>query len=257
MKITLIIPVVLFHSLISDGDVFGLTFQPIQKSQNRLQHRRRPSSNNFSASLFAEADGNDGNTVNRNGVDDGTTQVEEPVVKALGASPPASSSDLEDTETVTSEEKTVSSQVFMITREMKRTMVEELGYKRTEVDSIRLELVGNIIENCIRCPLGGMPVDWVDLDRKSVSESVGDKSNMMKKLESESKYPLKFPLLAISLILFGKGFSDALITLIKVNIDFPGATFTALFQGIPVLAIDAICVAVGAGLGLWTFKTMK
>lgn len=88
-------------------------------------------------------------------------------------------------------------------------------------------------------------------------KGVQDTPDMMQRMENESKYPLKFPLLAVSLVLFGKGFSDALITLIKVNIDFPGASLTAQFQGIPVLAIDLVCVITGATLGLWTWKTMK
>mmetsp|Transcript_7380 Transcript_7380/g.8190 ORF Transcript_7380/g.8190 Transcript_7380/m.8190 type:complete len:140 (+) Transcript_7380:3-422(+) len=139
---------------------------------------------------------------------------------------------------------------------MKRMLVEELGYKRKEVDSIRVELVANIIEHRIQCPLEGMPASWVDQNREFVDSGQGN-SDMMRKLENESKYPLKFPLLAISLILFGKGFTDALITIIKVNIDFPGASLTAQFQGISILAIDILCVMIGLGLGLWTLKSMK
>jgi hypothetical protein len=193
----------------------------------------------------------------------GGTQTQAALPKALQPSTPLESSpDQQDEDSPISEEDVAiaSSQVFMLTREMRRTMIEELGYKRNEVDFIRLELVANIIENRIRCPSEGMPVEWVDADRESANESVRDNNNnssMMQKLESESKYPLKFPLLGISLVLFGKGFSDALITLIKVNIDFPGATLTAQFQGVPVLAIDGVCVIAGAALGIWTFKTMR
>lgn len=154
---------------------------------------------------------------------------------------------------------TAPKQVLMITRDMKRTMVEELGYKRAEVESIRVELVAEIIENRIRCPSEGMPAEWIDKELECMKKSIEEtnSNSMMDRLESESKYPLKFPLLAVSLVLFGKGFSDALITLIKVNIDFPGASLTAQFQGIPVLAVDFFCVAAGAAIGLWTWKTMK
>ena len=146
-------------------------------------------------------------------------------------------------------------QVFMITQNMKQIMIEELGYKRKEVDSIRVELVPNIIENKIKCPPDGMSQSLFD---PQLQESNNNNSNrMLEKLKNESKYPLKFPLLAVSLVLFGKGFSDALITLIKVNMDFPGASLTAQFQGIPILGIDILCVILGSFLGLWTWKTMK
>jgi hypothetical protein len=146
-------------------------------------------------------------------------------------------------------------QVFMITQNMKQIMIEELGYKRKEVDSIRVELVPNIIENSIKCPSDGMSQTWFD---PQLQESNNSNNSMLEKLENESKYPLKFPLLGISIVLFGKGFSDALITLIKVYIiDFPGSSLTAQFQGIPVLGIDILCVIFGSLLGLWTWKTMK
>ena len=176
--------------------------------------------------------------------------------KSLGhvSSPARTSSDPRDVDKSLDGTNVTTNQVFMITQEMKRTMIEELGYKRKEVDTIRVEIVANIIKNRIRCPSEGMPADWIDADRESI---IRGNSSMIKRLESESRYPLKFPLLGIGLVLFGKGFSDALITLIKVNIDFPGASLTTQFRGIPVLAIDIVCAIVGAGLGLWTWKTMK
>ena len=67
----------------------------------------------------------------------------------------------------------------------------------------------------------------------------------------------KHDLLAVGMILFGKGFGDALITIIKVNIDFPGATLTEDFMGVPVLAIDTVCVLAGAALASWTWNTMR
>lgn len=244
---------VIFHELILDAAAFQLTRQPIkQQSRNRFQPK------NLHVPLFAEAGSDEGDVAKPKADDAGDSPTEGGAVKALAAAPsPTSESDEQDTESSVSEENAVSSQVFMITQEMKRTMIEDLGFKRKEVDSIRLELVANILENRVRCPSEGMPADWVDLDRVAANESAQEASSMMAKLENESKYPLKFPLLGVSLILFGKGFSDALITLIKVNIDFPGASLTATFQGIPVLAIDFVCVLAGAGIGLWTFKTMK
>lgn len=98
-----------------------------------------------------------------------------------------------------------------------------------------------------------LPDEWL----LSSEEDANANAAMIKRLEDESKYPLKFPLLGISLVLFGKGLSDALITIIKVNIDFPGVSLTEQFMGVPVLAIDAVCVVVGVALASWTWKTMK
>jgi len=253
----LIILAVTFLLLIFNADAFSSTCEPMPKRGDRLQHRLS-SSKKLPVALFAEAGDNKGITVKEQVENDGENQVEAAVVKALGSADSfTDGDDQHDTYVSTSEKNTVSSQMFMITREIKRIMVEDLGYKRKEVDSIRLDLVANIIKNRVQCPSEGMPADWVDQDREYANKSVQENSNMMERLESESKYPLKFPLLAVSLVLFGKGFSDALITLIKVNIDFPGASLTVQFQGIPVLAIDGLCVIVGAGMGLWTWKTMK
>jgi hypothetical protein len=58
-------------------------------------------------------------------------------------------------------------------------------------------------------------------------------------------------------ILVGKGLSDLLITLIKVSMDFPGVSLAAQFQGIPIVAIDLVCIVTGIVLGTWTWKTMK
>jgi len=243
---TLLLLAVAFISLAFDVGAFSSMCKPVRKSRDRLLHRQSKTQER-PLPLFVEA-----------GVNNESTVAEQDSVKALGAAPSsANAADQQDLDVPASEEKAVSSQVFMITRVMKRSMVEELGYTRKEVDSVRLDLVANIIENRIQCPPEGMPGNWVDRDRESANESVQENSNMMERLESESKYPLKFPLLAASLVLFGKGFSDALITLIKVNIDFRGASLAAQFQGIPVLAIDVFCVMLGVGLGLWTWKTMR
>mmetsp|Transcript_29023 Transcript_29023/g.78541 ORF Transcript_29023/g.78541 Transcript_29023/m.78541 type:complete len:260 (+) Transcript_29023:195-974(+) len=249
-------------SLASNSDAFSGTRSPIPRNDRHL-HRQQRTRSNSPCVLFSGFGGDEDTGIQENLEIAGNKNEGGHDVKALG---PATSSkniadDAEQIDGVPlTEADTASTQVFMITREMKRTMVEELGYKRKDVDSIRIELVANIIENRVRCPSEGMPTDWIDLERESINQSIEaetSNSSMMKRLENESKYPLKFPLLAVSLILFGKGFSDALITLIKVNIGFPGASLTDQFQGIPVLAIDVVCVIIGAGIGLWTWKTMK
>lgn len=242
----LIFPVV-FLSLVSNAYSFSRTCPPIHKYQDRLQHRRLAPGTSV-VTLFAEAGENTAVA---------GAEREGDAVNALGPASLPAGSNQDDKDTPMNEGDEASTQVFMITREMKRTMMEELGYRRKEVDSIRLELVANIIQNRVQCPSEGMPTSWVDEDRGAMMKGVQDTPDMMQRMENESKYPLKFPLLAVSLVLFGKGFSDALITLIKVNIDFPGASLTAQFQGIPVLAIDLVCVITGATLGLWTWKTMK
>jgi translation initiation factor 2 gamma subunit (eIF-2gamma) len=134
----------------------------------------------------------------------------------------------------------------MITQEMKRILVEELGYSRKDIDAMRVELAGPIVEKRMKCPEQGMPDEWIDQNRALAS-----------RLENESKYPLKVPLLLVSTVLFGKGMSDAVVTLIKVNMDFPGASLMEEFMGANVLGIDAVCVAAGLALGVWTWKTMQ
>eukprot|EP00536_Pseudo-nitzschia_multiseries_P007439 jgi/Psemu1/324756/estExt_fgenesh1_pg.C_1750038 len=239
-------------SLASNSSAFSGTRSPILRNDRHL--RRQPTTRSNSPFVrFA------GENIDIQENSEGASDV-----KALG---PASSSsknnaggaELNDGVPLI-ETDAPSTQVFMITRENRRILVEELGYKRKEVDSIRIELVANIIENRIQCPLEGMPIDWIDRERELINKNIQEEnssSDMIKRLENESKYPLKFPLLAVSLVLFGKGFSDALITLIKVNMDFPGASLTEQFQGIPVLAIDFVCVIMGVGIGWWTWKTMK
>ena len=167
------------------------------------------------------------------------------------ALPPSSSTDDSSEEDIllsTLSSSSSSSVATMINQETKRILIEELGYRRVDVDKLRFELAGPIVEKRLRCPSEGIPDSWC--------RSPEDLS-MMEKLENENKYPFKIPLLGISLILFGKGFGDAFITIIKVNTNFPGATLTEEFLGIPVLLIDAICVVVGAAIGTWTWKNMK
>ena len=136
----------------------------------------------------------------------------------------------------------------MTSQETRRVLIEELGYKRKDVDRMRFELGPAIVSKRLMCPPEGMPNSWARDEREL---------DMMKKLEQESKYPLKVPLLGVSLVLLGKGLGDAVITLIKVNTAFPGASLTAEFMGVPVLAIDVLCILLGVGLGWWTWNTMN
>ena len=169
-----------------------------------------------------------------------------PAATVISSLPPAK--DDNDEDTPTSLDGTTA---LFIDQKTKRILIEELGYKRGEVERLRPELAQPILtQRMYRPNTEELPDEWL------LSE---DDTNaaLIKRLEDESKYPLKFPLLGISLVLFGKGLSDALITIIKVNIDFPGASLTEQFMGVPVLAIDAVCVVVGVALASWTWKTMK
>lgn len=139
---------------------------------------------------------------------------------------------------------------LFVNQQTKRVLIEELGYKRAEVERLRPELAQPIVNNRTFRPSEGVPEEWMIAEEDTTRA-------MLDKLESENKYPLKFPLLAVGTILFGKGFGDALITIIKVNIEFPGATLTEDFMGMPVLAIDAVCVLVGAAVVSWTWKSMR
>jgi GNAT superfamily N-acetyltransferase len=147
----------------------------------------------------------------------------------------------------------------MLTSEMKRILIEELGYTRKNVETMRVELGQAVIEKRTRCPAEGMPESWCDQSLVGLNFDTVESSQsaMLKKLEDESKYPLKVPLLGASVVLLGKGLSDALITIIKVNSSFMGASLTEEFMGVPVLAIDFLCVVLGISLGIWTWKTMR
>jgi len=134
----------------------------------------------------------------------------------------------------------------MISQQQRRVLIEELGYKRAEIDMLRVEIVAPILEKRMRRPEAGLPEEWQDKDYA-----------LRMRLEDESKYPLKVPLLGVSLILLGKGLSDLIITVVKVQMDFPGASLSDEFGGIPILAIDFACAVLGTGLGYWTLTTMK
>jgi len=139
---------------------------------------------------------------------------------------------------------------LFINQQTKRVLIEDLGYKRAEVERLRPELAQPLVDKRAYRPSEGVPEEWMMAEEDTTRA-------MLDKLESENRYPLKFPLLAVGTILFGKGFGDAAITIIKVNIDFPGATLGEEFMGVPVLVIDALCVVAGAALASWTWNTMK
>ena len=173
------------------------------------------------------------------------------------ALPPSATSDATQQEALAPSEAppaatpaTPATTALFINQQAKRILIEELGYKRAEVERLRPELAQPIVNNRTFRPSEGVPEEWMMAEEDTTRA-------MLDKLESENKYPLKFPLLAVGTILFGKGFGDALITIIKVNIDFPGATLTEDFMGVPVLAIDAVCVLAGAALASWTWNTMR
>jgi len=152
---------------------------------------------------------------------------------------------------------TVATVPTMISIENKRILIEELGYKRRDVDQLKFEMAPVLVEQRIPCPTTGLPASWCRSQEEFIMEQENKQARLMEKLEQESKYPFKVPLLGASLILFGKGFSDALITIIKVNMNFPGSSLVDEFLGVPVLLIDALCVAAGASLGWWTWNNMK
>jgi hypothetical protein len=191
--------------------------------------------------------------------------TETPTVKALGAATTipmdaSESTNENDSESPPQVESTTSSSsqtIFMLTNEMKRTLIEELGYTRKNVELMRVELGQAAIEKRTQCPPEGMPESWCDQSLVGLENHNDSQSAMRKKLENESKYPLKVPLLGASLVLLGKGLSDAGITIIKVNSGFRGASLTEEFMGVPVLAIDFVCIVLGISLGVWTWKTMR
>jgi len=147
---------------------------------------------------------------------------------------------------------TVGTTALFINQQTKRVLIEELGYRRAEVERLRPELALSIMSKRLARPQEGVPAEWLLREDETPSA-------MLEKLEKEQQYPLKFPLLAVSLILVGKGLSDALITAIKVYIDFPGSDLLVkeTFMGLPVLGIDLVCVIVGIALGSWTWNAMK
>ena len=80
---------------------------------------------------------------------------------------------------------------------------------------------------------------------------------MREKLKKESQFPLFFPLMGASVVIGGKGLTDALLTFAKVAAGMRGASLSEQFLGVPVLGIDAACVALGVALGSYTWSTMR
>jgi len=101
------------------------------------------------------------------------------------------------------------------------------------------------------------PSDPDSLSLGAEARSKESASRMKAKLRNESRFPLKLPLLGVSAVLGGKGFTDALLMITKVSIKMPGASLSEEFMGVPVLGIDVVCVAAGLSLGVWTWKTMQ
>jgi len=137
---------------------------------------------------------------------------------------------------------------LLINQHTKRILIEELGYKRKDVDILRPELAMSIVSKRIYRPEDGLPSEW------KMEEST---SSMIQRLQAENKYPLKYPLLGISLILLLKGFGDLVITLIKVNLNFANVSLMDEFMGINILVIDIVCMIVGFAIGSLTWKTMN
>lgn len=194
--------------------------------------------------IFAEA----ADDSSEDGDDDATATTALP--PATDTSDDGATDKSNEIDTPTEAAPAVATAALFINQQTKRILIEELGYRRAEVERLRPELAQPLVEKRTFRPSEGMPEEWMMAEEDTTRA-------MLDKLESENRYPLKFPLLAIGTILFGKGFGDALITLIKVNIDFPGANLTEEFLGVPVLAIDAACVVAGAALASWTWNTMK
>jgi len=207
---------------------------------------------NSSASVSVSASNN---TDNEPALDEEGGVVNTAVPLAL----PASDNDqlcsqLMTNDTSSSTSTATATTAFMITNDMKRILIEELGYKRQEVNQIRIELVNQVISKRISCPSDGMPSAWYE---EKEDAEMNSQDRMLQKLEDEGKYPLKAPLLGVSLVLSGKGLTDAIVTVIKVNMGFQGVSLMETFMDVPVLAIDFVCVVVGVALGTWTWNNMK
>ena len=64
-------------------------------------------------------------------------------------------------------------------------------------------------------------------------------------------------LLGESVVVGGKGLTDALLTFAKVSAGMRGASLSETFLGVPVLGIDAVCVVVGVALGAYTWENQR
>ena len=183
---------------------------------------------------------------------DQESSAEDAAISTNAALPPSTNPESlvdDDTAAAVSAATKSASVATMISQEKKRILIEELGYRRRDVERLKFDLALTLVDRQVRCPEGGadLPKAWFRPENEL----------MMEKLEQESKYPLKLPLIGVSLVLFGKGFGDALVTIIKVNTSFPGASLVEEFLGVPVLLIDAVCIVLGASLAWWTWTNMK
>lgn len=165
------------------------------------------------------------------------------IPSALPSSQSAATMNSNSDETLTKS----ASVVTMINQESRRILIEELGYRRADVSKLRPDLAQAIIAKRMVAP-DVVPGSWfLEVEEPSLQD----------RLASESRYPLKFPLLGVATILFGRGIGDFLITSIKVSTNFPGSSFAEDFMGVPVYLIDVICMILGGGIFAWTWKTMK
>ena len=80
---------------------------------------------------------------------------------------------------------------------------------------------------------------------------------MREKLKKEAEFPFFYPLMGASVVIGGKGLTDALLTFAKVAAGMRGVSLSDSFLGVPVLGIDAVCVVVGVALGSYTWSTMR
>ena len=62
---------------------------------------------------------------------------------------------------------------------------------------------------------------------------------MRAKLKNEADYPLFVPLLGASVVVGGKGLTDALLTVAKVSAGMRGASLSETFLGLPVLGTSS------------------
>ena len=82
------------------------------------------------------------------------------------------------------------------------------------------------------------------------------KDAMKAKLKAEAEFPLKFPLLLVGTVLFGKGFTGGAVALIKA---FNGnaAALGETFFGVPVIDLDVACTIVGGAVVFATLAKMN
>ena len=84
--------------------------------------------------------------------------------KVISSLPPSSSTttDDDDDDDVANVEQIASSSTVavMMSQETRRILIEELGYRRKDVDRMRVELAAPIVAKRLPCPETGMPDSW-------------------------------------------------------------------------------------------------